>query len=609
MIWDCTDGCLSDSANWTEDNGGHRNHAYRRPISAAICVELSLLAVVYRGQDIFVWDIENNALYDTYGKETGAQRNGTATTSAKNFVTGGLVFSSDPGVTLLAASYSDGDLVLFDITEGIVKEKTLANAQLLASSPNGPTLAAADSAGRIQVYDFETLKLLHCISAADFGIRSLAFSHCNTHLLDIRGSECRVWDPTALLRPDEVDENSDTVSVFTQPQETILVASEDIALITTLACHGNGELLYCGKSDGGVYLYETNLGLEVQKIISHASTVSITLLILDSQSGILSSVDSSSRVMCHKLTIQKNKVRGAESLFDHRVGAAVDQVLLNKGATRLLVSSIIKDMLYSIVNDGSSMFTSTEMVEPRPHRWANHPINPDQIVLMSNEGIHLYEWKTLQRLITPDSILLKGKILSQLSVRSLAQCAQSHYLAATFSESLASHARSKKLLLWSPSDLSLQSISTRSPSSYRILADEVQALIGAHGQKLLFLHSNGWVCSTDLEISSIEGHTRHFFIPTDWLSAGANLMIDVTCNGDIVFVKRHEPAIVKSGLETSEQGPNAASRSPRSPIRAQRSSLAKSTSTGSDSVLLRPYSERKRPSLPVGTRKASDDIF
>lgn len=157
--------------------------------------------------------------------------------------------------------------------------------------------------------------------------------------------------------------------------------------------------------------------------------------------------------------------------------------------------------------------------------------------------------------------------------------------------------------------MSLQSISTKSPSSYRILADEVQALIGAHGQKLLFLHSNGWVCSTDLEISSIEGHTRHFFIPTDWLSAGVNLMIDVTCNRDIVFAKRHEVAIIKRGLETSEQGPNAASRSPRSPIRAQRPSLAKSTSTGSDSVFLRPYSERKRPSMPVGTRKASDDIF
>lgn len=609
MIWDCIDGCLSDSVDWTTDNAGHRNHAYRQPISAAICVELSLLAVVYRGQDILVWDIESNALYDTYAKETGAQRNGTATTIVKNFVTGGLVFSSDPSVTLLAASYSDGDLVLFDTTEGTVKGKTLANAQLLASSPNGRTLAAADSAGKVQIYDFETLKLLHCISAADYGIKSLAFSNCNTRLVDIRGSECRIWDPPALLRPDEVDENSDTVSVSTQPQETMFGASEDITLITTLACHGNGELLICGKSDGGVYFYETSLGLQIQKIISHASTVSITSLVYDNQSGILSSVDSSSRVLCHKIIQQENKAWRAEALlFDHRVGVAVDQVLTNKGATLLLVSSTTKDVLYSIVYDGSSIFMRIEMVEPRPHRWANHPTNSEQIVLVSNEGTYLYEWKTLKRLMTPDSLLLEDKILSRLSVRSLAQCAQSHYLAAIFSESLASHARSKKLLLWSPSDLSPRTVSTRSASSYRILADEVQALIGAHGQKLLFLHSSGWVCSTDLGISNIESHARHFFIPTDWLSAGANLIMDVTCNGDIVFVKRHELAIIKRGLEISEQGLNAANRSARSPIRAQRPPLAKSTSTGSDSVLLRPYSEWKRPSLSMGTSKASDDV-
>lgn len=610
MIWDCADGCLSDCADWTENDGGPRNNAYRRPISAAISVELSLLAVVYRGQDILVWDIESNALYDTYGKETGAQRNGIAATSVKAFVTGGLVFSSDPSVTLLAASYSDGDLVLFDTTEGIVREKALANAQLLASSPNGRTLAAADSTGKIQIYDFQTLKLLHCISAADYGIKSFAFSKCNTHLLDISGPECRIWDPIALLRPDEVDENSDTVSVFTQPQETVLETSEIIPLITALACHDSGEILFCGKSNGGVYAYETNSGLEVRKIISHASTVSIISLTFDSQSGILSSVDSSSRVICHKLTLQQNRGWGAEALlFDNRVGVPVNQVLSNKGATRLLVSSTVKDVLYSIDHDGSSGFTSTEMVESRPHRWANHPTNPDQIVLMSNEGISLFEWYKLKRLTTPDNTSLEGEMITQLSVRSLAQCAQSHYLAATFSESLPSHARFKKVLLWSPSALSPRSISTKSPSSYRILADEVQALIGTYGQRLLFLHSSGWVCSTDLGISNIESHIRHFFIPTDWLSAGANLMIDVTCNGDIVFVKRHEVAIIKRGLETSEQGPNAANRSPRSPIRAQRPSLAKSTSTGSDKLFLGSYPERKRPSLPIGISKASEDLF
>ncbi len=494
MIWDCASGFLTDFADWTENDDGQRNHAYRRPISAAICAESSLLAVFYRGQDILIWDIESNAPYDTYAKGTGSSRNPTAISNVKAFVTGGLVFSADPSATLLAASYSDGDLVLFETMEGIVKEKTLANAQILTSSPNGRTLAAADSAGRIQIFDFETLRLLHCISADDYGTKAMTSSGDNSHLTDIRGSECRVWDPTALLRPDEVDENSDTVSVFTLPQESMIEPSDDIVSISALACHENGEVIFCGKSVGGIYLYHSNSGSEAEKLISHASNVPIVSLHFDNQSSVLSSVDSSSRVMFHKVILQGKAWRASGPSFDHRVGVAIDQVLSNKGATQVLVSSNSKDVLYSISEDGSSMFTSTEIVEDRPHQWANHPVDPDQLVFMSNERIHLYEWKTLRRLTASDSISLEEKMLSQLSIRFLTSCGQGRHFAATFSESSASRYRPRKLLLWSTSDFFIQSEPKKLLSSYRILADQIcdrsiSSKISVPGQQRLGLLS------------------------------------------------------------------------------------------------------------------------
>ena len=607
MIWDCASGCLTDSADWTENDDGQQNHAYRRPISAAICVESSLLAVVYRGQDILIWDIESNAPYDTYAKETGSSRNPKAISNVKAFVTGGIVFSADPSATLLAASYSDGDLVLFEITEGIVKERVLANAQILASSPNGRTLAAADSAGRIQIFDFETLRLLHCISADDNNIKALTFSRDNSRLLDTRGSECRVWDPTALLRPDEVDENSDTVSIFTLPQETVVEPSNDIVSISALACHENGEAIFCGRSDGGIYLYNSNSGIKAGRLISHASNVPIVSLYFDYQSSVLSSVDSSSRVMLHKLIRQGNVWRASGPSFDHRVGVAIDQVLSNKGATQVLVSSSSKDMFYSIAEDGGSTFTSTEMVEHRPHRWINHPSDPDQLIFMSNEKVQLYEWTTTRTPTALKSISLGDQTLSQLSIRFLTSCGQGHCLAATFSESSASRHRPRKLLLWTTSECLLRHEPTEALPPYRIVTNQVRYVIGTYRQRLVFLDSNGWICSAD---AGVQNATRHFFIPADWLSTGANQMIDVTSNGDIVFVKRHEIAIIKRGLDTSEQGPSAVGA--RSPIRGgQRPSLLSSRSSGwSNSVLSRPYpDERKRPSLPGGTDKAFEDIF
>src|SRR5437868_14472293 len=42
----------------------------------------------------------------------------------------------------------------------------------------------------------------------------------NSHrLIDIRGPHCRVWDPPVLVRPDADEEDSDTISVSTAPQD------------------------------------------------------------------------------------------------------------------------------------------------------------------------------------------------------------------------------------------------------------------------------------------------------------------------------------------------------------------------------------------------------
>ena len=39
MIWESATGTLCDSADWTEDSEGQRNHAYRRPTCASIHIE------------------------------------------------------------------------------------------------------------------------------------------------------------------------------------------------------------------------------------------------------------------------------------------------------------------------------------------------------------------------------------------------------------------------------------------------------------------------------------------------------------------------------------------------------------------------------------------
>ena len=97
-----------------------------------------------------------------------------------------------------------------------------------------------------------------------------------------------------------------------------------------------------------VYLYDCSFGTEIQKLTSHAKNIPVMLLIFDHQSSVLCSVDPSSRIMGYKLIYQNNS-------------------------------------------------------------WIDHPSDSGQLTLFANEKVHLYEWKTLQKLTGADGIPLEGE--------------------------------------------------------------------------------------------------------------------------------------------------------------------------------------------------------
>ena len=101
-----------------------------------------------------------------------------------------MAFSHAPDANLLAVSYRDGNLALFDTyggSEGLIKEIVFANTQILVSSPDGRTLATGGNARDIQLFKYETLKLLYRISSDTYDIKGLAFNGGSHRLLDIRG--------------------------------------------------------------------------------------------------------------------------------------------------------------------------------------------------------------------------------------------------------------------------------------------------------------------------------------------------------------------------------------------------------------------------------------
>ena len=551
VVWDLAEGTLRDTADWTQDLESLQSHVFRRPIAAAFCMESGLLAVIYRGQDIILWDLDRDVLHDTYSK-TGSSSLSTSKDKTAG-VTAGVVFSATPNATLLVAGYSDGDLVLFDISEGTVKEKAPADAQTLACSPDGRTLASGDSSGTIQLFDFETLRLLYRIKSDEYCIKELTFSADSHRLLDIRGSECRVWDPVVLVRQDDKEENSDMVSFTTAPQEVLMESSENVTLITSMVSDPEGTAFFCGKEDGSVYLFETKTGRQTQKLFSHARGVSIVSLFFDTESNALSGIDNASRVKSHRLKHREETWEATDILIDYRAGAAVSQVLTNQGATLILICTAKSDMLLSISpNDESPVVESISWGDRGPSMWVTHPLNQQWLIHIMDNVAHLYEWQTLRRVTGPEGILLEGSVLPELAMRSITPCFDNTVIATMFGQDLRPQSKSK-LLLWNACDFAINSKIAAPIPKYHALADQVKTLIGDDGQKLVFLRGDNWICSADSESADSNVYSRHFFLPADWLTNNMKLMIKVTHGGDIIFVKRDEVAVIKRGLDNIEE--------------------------------------------------------
>lgn len=158
--------------------------------SAACSLELNMVAATQRGRPIGLYDIENGSFLGACESETDGELE--STDFALLWIRD-LVFNPNPANNFIAALYHDGDLVLFDPCEMSAKTRVETDGQVLASSPDGCTLATGSNVGAINIFEFESLTLIYKIVGSDHPIKSLAFSSDGLRFLDIRGSQCNVW--------------------------------------------------------------------------------------------------------------------------------------------------------------------------------------------------------------------------------------------------------------------------------------------------------------------------------------------------------------------------------------------------------------------------------
>ena len=583
LLWDLETGIERSLATWLDDIDEKYSDLGSSPAAVAIMDDFTnagscpqLIAVAYRGVEVFLWDIEGEVMYDVYDQQLGS-RGAQAIPCRGVGPAWTLTFSHVLDPPLLAVGYNDGQLVVFNTCDGFVQATALANVQRITSSPNGLMLACGNSSSIISVFDFAKLSLLYRIDAENHAIQSLVLSEDSHRLIDIRGQYCQVWDPPVLICEGENDEQrSDTVSISTVPQEVTYNDSKLLIHITDFVVASDGETIFCGKSDGSVYVYDSKHGQESRILLCQTHGFPIYSLLYNSENSILVSTDLSYRVMALKLKNDRTGWNVINTILEETIDSVVEQVVLNSHCSLLLTSSEQKYSLWSLDDDAAKEKATISQKGQYQRRWCLHPLDSDILILVSRDVAHLYQFHTLKRLTPEKGISLLGSFSQKLVIDSMMPCFNNKIVATTYSYTHSPSSRSK-LLSWTSEDLTEGSTSATAVPHYQSLADDVERLMGNFGKRIIFLHRDGWVCSADARTFHVENLDRHFFFPSDWLSRAGGLMVKVFPNGCIIAARGGKLAIIRKGLENFKDGQSGELPSTRSSS-SERSSFSKRSS-------------------------------
>lgn len=398
--------------------------------------------------------------------------------------------------------------------------------------------------------------------------KAFSYTADRLRLNEIRGQQCRVWEPTVLLRTDTKDEeNSDTVSISTDPQELDYHESKDVA-ITAIACARIIDVVFYGTTEGCVYA--CNITGEPQSLLAFVEIrdCPFHLLYFGATACILTSGDRSGLVTSRKLlrrtvSRQNSPREVSEPHLDFKATEHAQDTLINVISSASFSRIITSTEKYDTLRDASKMGRDVvAQLESDPNsRWLPHPTKSECLLRISQTQFHFYNWTDLQ-LVSTISPLALGSVGRLISL----QHAPGYFAIASVTSD---HVETTKHLnqvafseiqVWDSKDMDTSSSINPVQRLDRSISDQIELIIGAFGFRMVLLTKDHWVASVDLQasedsISSRQPLIRHFFLPNDWIAVDhKRLLLDISHSGEIVFAKHSELAVIRRGLEIMETG-------------------------------------------------------
>jgi WD40 repeat protein len=564
FTWSTINGILISQDTWHHKLPLDDHHVISRaPSTIVMSSSHKLMAIVYRSMPLCLWDLDKQQQLGLCTKTSDDGRD-----TSDNIISA--CFNPVQALNLIAVAYMDGDIALFDTLLMTMKCHAKVQTHLLAASPDGRTLAGGDSDGNIKLFDFETLQLLYHINLSSDGVGAVAFTGDSLRLMELRGAQANVWEPSALVRKwnyADDDFSSEAPAKFIQDARTHSDYEENITVIQAVY---EESMAICGRANGSVGICDISSSEPAfQELYKHKGA-SILSLDWNESHRIVATGDAAGRFKVMRLVNDRQNI---VTVSDEHLAAhlpylhSIGQLMISPDGKKLLVSSSTADFVWSLQT--RKLILSRETEARTDWRWLPHLQESTKLMLLENSLLQTFSWNA-STVFTPESetaihignrrlVDLKSmaiqtnnnRLILKLGIkedRELSSAVHDAEETSLYALDLSEFKSQPESLLPEPLFLS-EGVSD---------LPRVKALLGLApgsfgGLLLVFIAESGWICSIDLNTPSPHStFQRHFFIPSAWLSTNTRIVSAITTRKDILFVRDHEVAIIKNGLEAVE---------------------------------------------------------
>ena len=556
LKWDISTGALLGDqafAYTNPDDDGDSESAVKAPDVASLSADMETLALAYRWGTVCIFEVET-------GEAIAWPRD------RDNRLAPVLMFNPNPGISLLLVIYTDHELALYETDTGalVTAQETSSPAGILSAScsPDGRTLATVDKHGVLQIWDFESLNLLYHVLTTSATFRILDFVSDGSSVLDVTDSGMRIWNPASLIRKNiEEDQSvSDAAMHLTATEgeyETLRVSR-----ITALCAHPSLPVVFAGKHNGQVIVFDTKTGKQIAILYTHSHGAFITEIAV-SQNGTIASSDVNCVVQVWKLESSLRSPVHLHTFSAEQLKGQIKQLCFSSRGDYLLVAMAQSDQLYA-VDDGSCVgslhFTSKDR---KVWRWLEMPSlgkHSEQLALIHDHALTKFSAPAFPLKVEGSEIYIQyeiGKDSEETDINSATIYPESQTLVLEV-RCASGYVSSSTVFLFDLGKIPTERIS---PPTLKPLNDLLPKCckhfigLSERWRGFVFLHQDSWLCSVDLASLALGRYTQHFFVPNEFLSVRHDVLPVRTADDNVVFCLHGELAVVVNGLgfrETKE---------------------------------------------------------